>query len=450
MKLVRIKSTVEDNTGFFSNEFKTPIKIEPNSKISLVNAVMNLDSKVIDVNNTNNTFSFQRKNAGQVSQVNIAVGKYSVQGFINLLKREMNKVIVVENTISFLWTPNVLTNGILKLNFARGNLQACDFPNANLVGCTKPTTKQIQSTSGGTDFFAFAISDNTFNPGCGIYRGEITASCENVIIGLMREKPTGITDYDHSIYDFGLIYKKNGDYETVVDGVYYTSSKNCLTTDLISIHLSEGKIKFLKNTTVIDEVDYDFNAPPLRIACSLSGANALLQNLQYHPNLDNKTFLGNNNPIVIRDYDEEVISNGLEAPPQTNLTLSLPEATKPLLGFEHTPEKTQLTIGSFIGDIPLEDSSTPLSVAIELPNLGVIESYDGYSRERRQIVGIIPQLNQSGSELVYEAPYPLPVNINNQFPISLSRIECRLLNSQNNEEINLEGEGCSLLFAIHN
>ena len=49
MQLIRVKSKSTDNTGNFSNTFRTPVVIAPNSSISLVNAIVSLDTKQITV-----------------------------------------------------------------------------------------------------------------------------------------------------------------------------------------------------------------------------------------------------------------------------------------------------------------------------------------------------------------------------------------------------------------
>ena len=67
MRLIRLKSKPSDLTGHFSNRFQTPIKIEPFSQVALISAIVAMDARLIQVNTTNNTFSFKRKLARQTS-----------------------------------------------------------------------------------------------------------------------------------------------------------------------------------------------------------------------------------------------------------------------------------------------------------------------------------------------------------------------------------------------
>ena len=90
MRLLRIKSQVDQNTGHFSNNFKTPVKIEPFSQIALVNAVLALDSRLMTVSSSNNTMSFTRKNNGSVSSVVIPIGSYSTKSFLTTFSTALN------------------------------------------------------------------------------------------------------------------------------------------------------------------------------------------------------------------------------------------------------------------------------------------------------------------------------------------------------------------------
>ena len=84
-----------------------------------------------------------------------------------------------------------------------------------------------------------------------------------------------------------------------------------------------------------------------------------------------------------------------------------------------------------------------------LPNLGgQITSYDGVSQKRRAIVAVIPSMIQQNSVLTYEPPFPAFIDLNNAFPMHLSKLEVRLLSSFDDSPINLEHPGCSLTFII--
>ena len=463
MQLIRVKSKASDNTGNFSNNFRTPVVIAPHSSISLVNAVVSLDTKQITVTATNNSFSFKRSATEAPSlTVTIPVGEYSIQPFIAALATAMNTALTMPaSNVGFLWTPTQLSNGVLKLNYARSNIAAANFPTDNLVNCVKPasTTKQIQATTAGNmgEYNSFAISDNTLNPGCSKFTVTIGSLVNDAIIGVMREKPSGVTNYNEVVYDFGIVYEEDANYQVIINGVVaeVTNVIDGTPNDVITITLSGGQMILAVGAEVLHTVAYDFTASPFKVACSLGARqDALLKDIQFNVNLDTVSLAGPNNPIMRRDYSSEqwqvVSSTALEAGAATVLSVTMDDDVKQLLGFDHDPPSTSDEQGFFLADQPVQDTSTPLSLTVEVPNIGRMMCHDGIDGQRRQIVAVIPKLTVSGTDLTYEAPYPLPIELDNAYPISMSHLDVRLLNSTDNSEVNLEAPGCSLLFAIHN
>ena len=91
----------------------------------------------------------------------------------------------------------------------------------------------------------------------------------------------------------------------------------------------------------------------------------------------------------------------------------------------------------------------PTSITVELPNLGGnILSYDGVFERRRNIVAVIPSMKQDKNNLIYDPGFPSFIDINNGYPIQLSKLDARLMSSFDDEPINLEAPGCSLTFGL--
>jgi len=104
----------------------------------------------------------------------------------------------------------------------------------------------------------------------------------------------------------------------------------------------------------------------------------------------------------------------------------------------------------FAAQNQLISSSTPTSLTVECPNLGgMIQSYDGISQKRRPIVAVIPAMEQKNGLLTYQPGYPPFIDLNNRFPIQLSKLEVRLLSSFDDTEVNLEHPGTSMTFALN-
>ena len=315
-----------------------------------------------------------------------------------------------------------------------------------------------------TTFDNLVSTNQTFNPGVGEVTARVTNNGE-CIVGLIKPgAEDGGGEYDASIYAYGINYDTIGttSYSIIINGTEVVATPTPANADIIRIKLDNGKIKFSAiaggtETALGDAVgyEYDFSAD-YRVACSMTtntnGAGAMvIDSFQYHENLENKSLPGPDNDIVRQDFTApEVVHSNLGAVPASRVSLSLPDGARELLGFEKDADLAKVLLsGSFNASNDITNTSTPLSLSVELPNLGRMENHDGLDGSRRQIVASMPRLTTTGSDLVYEAKFPLFININNQYPISLSEIECRILTSLDNKEIEIEDPGVSLLFAIH-
>ena len=94
------------------------------------------------------------------------------------------------------------------------------------------------------------------------------------------------------------------------------------------------------------------------------------------------------------------------------------------------------------------DGAHPYSLSVELPQLGSMESYDGKTERRAQLVSVIPSLVKTNQDMSYNAPYPIFVDINNAYDLVLSSLEVRVLDSATNLPVALENPACSLTFAF--
>lgn len=279
---------------------------------------------------------------------------------------------------------------------------------------------------------------------------------EDIIVGLLKDIPdAGTTNFDATLYKFGILYDADDVYQIIVDGQAKATTTLTADGDLVELQLSSGNINYIvkrgATTFNLGSVSYDFTQPPLHVGCSMKANNTSnVTDFIYNYHLGHESLQGPNNPILVKKFDQQVVSNPLlGAGINTKLSLTMPDGILELLGFDVAPEDTTNDEGSFIASVPLQDTTTPLSLSVELPNLGRMENYDGSDGERKNLVALIPKLTQSGNNLVYEASFPLYISINNQYPLNLSSLECRILSSEDNSEVELEHPGCSLLFALH-
>jgi hypothetical protein len=137
-------------------------------------------------------------------------------------------------------------------------------------------------------------------------------------------------------------------------------------------------------------------------------------------------------------------------PISTQITINLTDPTiRIAMGFDREVLKVVAAQNGWTAVDYLRDTTTPKSITVELPSLGGnIESYDGISHKRRAIVAVIPSMTTSSNNLVYDPGFPTFVDLNNTFPILITRLECRLLSSFDDLPINLDAPGCSITFGI--
>jgi len=96
------------------------------------------------------------------------------------------------------------------------------------------------------------------------------------------------------------------------------------------------------------------------------------------------------------------------------------------LGFSKSIHRTQLNRHTFKGNNSLDSSNTPNSIVIELPSLS-LDSYDGKSSQRKNIIAVIPTLNQVNNRLTFYAQNPIMLDMNNDYEFNIRKISCRIL-----------------------
>ena len=120
MKLIRVQSNPNDNTGFFSNEFNEPITLEPNSTIALINGTFALNALNLDLQTS--TIKFKTKDTNDLRTAIIPAAKYTQHSLLEVINKVMNNAVHyngLANDTQFVWHASV-HNHLLSLNFARG------------------------------------------------------------------------------------------------------------------------------------------------------------------------------------------------------------------------------------------------------------------------------------------------------------------------------------------
>lgn len=446
MKLVRVISTEGQDTANFSNLFTDQIKIDPYSQVALINASLSLTTITLNVNSSNNTFTFKNSDRGAQYTATMRNGDYSKTTFLNEINRAMNSRIPYDGTQNnnYQWTASTAGNNVLSLTWANSSrlaLSSSEFSGGFSLNTSfqtpSPNNVRINGNEGlgqqGKSYW-YASSNQAFTFGSGQMQCSLNCVGGFGLLNASNAPTDVLTDAD---IVYGIFCNADQKYDVVINGVRQTTTETCTSSLVPSIELSNGKVNFIANTAtgfnLVTSVDFPYDGSTLLPFAQVLGkydtSGLAINNLKW-----------NRDPAVSNDN----IGNKQSIP-----SIQFTAGSRTLLGFDSDSlTGTSGTTFAFTAFYSLIDTTPPVSLAVVLPQLGSMDSYDGKIQRRSQLVSVIPSLIKTNQDMSYNAPYPLFIDINNAFPIILSEFEVRLLDSATGEPVSLEAPGCSLTFAI--
>lgn len=470
MKLLRIASQ-DQLTGLFSNEFSEAITLPPQSKIALLNGVFAMDSKSIHIPPSSAILFTIKGSAPTTFTATIPSGYYTQTSLMQMLDEKLNFAVAygeLANEPCFVWKAMVDDNDNLTFNFNRKNPEPFSLPNnSNLSTISNIFTSTSDGSSTNTKFYSHGFSDATYVPSCNeivIKTFDNTSptpvASDDIpfMFRLLLEKPTQSTSLFLEAADFAFgMHSADGTVDYIVNGSVvksFASGEVGSGTDGAKIRFSAGNVIFNPNTPASKHTEalssYIGDGYVLGLALKNNGTN--IQNTVAAVNPFTSTAINNGN-IEMLDLplphtvhiDSSLGAN--ESP--TKVTFVPDTMLLDIFGFDDAPPSKTGIGAAFKPTHALTSSATPSSITVELPNLGGnIESYDGVSQKRRPIVAVVPSMKQDNGVLTYEPPFPPMIDLQNKFPIQLSKLEVRLLSSIDDSEVNLDYPGCTLSFAL--
>ena len=445
MKLVRVLSKEDQATASFSNLFTDQITISPYSQVALINASLSLTTITVNVNSGNNTFTFKNTEGGDSYSVSLRVGDYSSTSFLTELNRAMNSQIPFTSGRNYQWSASTAGNNVLSFFWANSkseSLQDFEFTdgvnlntsfnsgNATIVG------NEVLGAQGKSYWYSGAETPFTFGSG----KLSAKINCAGGF-GLMKASnlPTEVMDDSNIV--FGIFCNTSQVYQVVINGVRKTITGVTSTSAKIpALILSDGKISFIVDTSqstfleLVDDVDFPYDGSTLlpfaQVLGRYSGSGLGISEMKWN-----------------RDPSVGFTSIGGQA---SKPSMTFNAGSRSLLGFttDSVTVPSQVKSTTFVGNNAIIDTTPPVSLSVELPQLGSMESYDGKTERRAQLVSVIPSLVKTNQDMSYNAPYPIFVDINNAYDLVLSSLEVRVLDSATNLPVALENPACSLTFAF--
>lgn len=468
MKLIKLSS--ETSGEEFENVFNVDIPIEPFSKVGLVSASVMLSNKIITIDITNNLFEMRTliTSGGSprvYANVNLNTGSYTQGEFVQEMTRALNSALNndVESSGSVQWRASV-TNispnpGKLMLEMRRASY------NVDLLETDLSVEKNLNYTAGanptyakgnaGTTFDAFGVTKKFFTNGCGEAIMIVDALTTKFAFGLITTAPTEllqISDYDY------VVYTEAGDPNYIIKTPAgdVVSSVAQVDNAQIIIELTSGKLNFVLKVgaaqTIIHTVDDWSYETSYHLGFNVISAAGVVNSLKWASDpflteIDNVLVYPSHSLGAPLIYDALALTTPA-APGIASISFKQKPQTGLYLGFDLGEYQMAQSgqIWNLQADQQLSQAISFTDLMVELPSFpNEMMSFDGSIGRKRAIVAYIPSLEINHSELIYNAAFPIMIDINNSFKYNLNSVKVRLLTSAPHE---VQVESASIVIMI--
>ena len=453
MKLINLRAS----SGDFTNVFSSDILIEPNSKIALTQANINLSVDNIVINNENNIVYFQVGATEPQRIISLPPGNYNKTELVEVLNIALNSALDITGGYEqgFMWKVSTVDDK-LNIKFNRSDYATLPYTiKANIAELNGKFTKNTNTTV----YDSYGGTAKTFINGCGTYSATVNNDAGislvdmNLVFGFLSGKAQGAT-LPPTNYEYG-IYINNGVYNIVIKNVIGGTLQptNYALGDKLIIELTEGdldfKIKRADNSSVLLGTynNYDFINNHLYPSVSIQEENTGVENIECNLN---PYMITTSLAITLTDTTEENLFDNfmLGSVVATNVYLTFTEISKVLLGFYNNDYILRGISRTFIAEKSADKVSSSPSIALELKSLP-LESYEGKSGTKKSILGIIPSLKIDENNNIQYAPSNLiPIDINNKYLHNMNQIKMRLINYDDNSVLSIGSKGISITLVV--
>ena len=489
MKLLRLTS--QDNKAYFDNTFNDDVVIPANSEVTLNSLSLELQPNTIEINALNDQITYQIK-AGQGATISLDQVSYTANSaklnMFNDITAKLNQSLTGgtnENDASAPPTGIALgmqfKAGVVDVNYPTATPKgytgrfsisyaikqerqlpksSWSLDNVTSTGTTNATL--YKRDADGTDHTADAraVSLYPITKGCGHARatletydgtGDITS--RGVFIGITTEKEATT----RAECEFGVQYPyEEGNLTIYHAGSATSTSTSTITGAVASIEIYNGYAygvyyepngdgTFTRYFADDDPLAEDTEAQnELSLGTQGEQTNYYVMYIFYGAEDEtrvNYTIWNpdawNNSPatshtIQVTDGALPQVGrspgNGyLEMHPSLSTYLGYTHNRLPISGVDLLGKPLQFWVSQeqFAGVVRAD------SYYVELLTMN-LDSYDGYSKGRKNILAVIPQLEQATTThnenvVIYQPSYPVFLDLNNEAPITLRTIRARIL-----------------------
>jgi hypothetical protein len=459
MKLIRL-STDDSNSLFFAS-FNDIIEIEPNSKICLSSLTTEESINNLIIDDTNDLVNIQLIN-GIIKQIKLNHNQYTgnnIDLFFNDFSDKLNRTLKANGKgLGYEYKVQLDNTGRFSVIGLQSSVE---------VPRTDWTTNSVNVNSTGV-FNSSVLTPTTINNvnmglnnlwcnGGAVFScridtliDEATEDESGFIMGLTEtpavDKPnysTGIIRHGIRIDTVGGVYSYYNEGAEVITSVSveYEGEGN-ITNDTLQIQLTEGKYTYViynnsnPNGVILfenDKKDYDSNDLYPFIAFRGSRDNVKVNAVRYTVSPHNANPVEN---IITLTNDETTFSvPKATTTPTAQFIQFLSIRLAKYLGFTNQTIPSTIPVPVVTGLSAVADNQfVPTSFSdaflVELLNLSV-NSYDSSVSGRRNLLAVVPQSYNDKQQIVYEAPFPIWIDLLNAFKIDLRELKIRLLRNDN-------------------
>ena len=467
MRLIRLTSS--DPLGIFNNSFNSTITIKPKSKICLTSLTSEEAVEGLTINDSNDSVRVQLSTATSggvgIRTIKLTHAVYKDTDF-NLFftdfTNKLNQTIVASGAgLGYEYKVGIDNSGRVSILGKRSSYNTNAIPVNSWIKNSVEGDSSIKRVYSSTN--TASSSNNSVNMGleqlfcngggmfsCRINRLVDSGSNNGFIMGLTKTDPASKPNYINAIIEHAIsVGNVSGNY------AYYNKGTLTLTeipinykgdnnTDnpVLSIQLSDNKYKYvvynLDNPNgielfSIDKTDDDENKLYPFIIFKGGKNNTRVDSVKYTPS-----------PYNVSPYTQNIVN--IEDP-ISELSVTPTQSTRPTLQFI---EFVSLALTNYLGfvnqinpqpivavselNIVSSGEFVPTSFTdsflVELLNL-TVDSYDGSTNGRRNLLAVIPQSYNERQQIVYQASTLMWIDLLNAYSIDLREIKMRLVRDDN-------------------
>ena len=467
MKLIRLST--DDSNSLFSASFNDIITIEPNSKICLSSLTSEESINNLIIDDTNDLVNIQLV-GGFSKQIKLEHSQYTTDDiglffadFSDKLNRTLEangKGLGYEYKVALDNAGNFSVIGLQsKVKVQQASWTKNSVEVSSIAG--PPQRAGVYASTEVAPTINNSVNMGLNNLWC---NGGAVFSCRidtlidesiedesGFILGLTETPAVDKPAYANELIRHGIrVASVGGNYKYFNEGAEHTTdislnyqSAGSITNDTLQIQLTEGKYKYViyNNTHPLgkvlferDRAKYDTNELYPFIAFRGSKDKVKINSVRYTVSPHNANVVSDNVSDV--EADETTLSVPRPTTTATNQFIQfLSIKLAKYLGFTNQTIPSIIPAPAVVGlsavaNFQFIPTSYSDAFLVELLNLSV-DSYDSSISGRRNILAVVPQSYNEKNQIVYDAPFPIWIDLLNAYKVDLRELKMRLLRNDN-------------------